>query len=313
MKKILSVITAAVLLLALVALPVSAERKPHFYVTGPSSAKAGDMIKLTVNVEGDYQAHIIGLRLGFDTRAFRYVSYEFGGTYAAIQNADGMASCGLTASGDAVSYGVLMPVEAASVEGALVQVTFEVLSSASSSYTFALSVPEFGYMPLSSTTSTHIDCTVDSFSLTVSGGSGTGNTQTPTYTPKPGTTDQPVPGSPAPVGPGNVTDSPSGTSDVPNITVAPISPDNTQNMDPSVTGIPGETTDTPAVTDSGLQPDTNKVNPQDNTGDNTPGGSGSSDSLKTGLIILGSILAAALVCVCVYFGIRASKEKKGKK
>ena len=73
MKRILSILTAALVLLSIIALPVSASAPVRFYLTGPSSANAGDTVKYSLHIEGEYEANLLTVKVKFDVGSFAFV------------------------------------------------------------------------------------------------------------------------------------------------------------------------------------------------------------------------------------------------
>lgn len=213
MKKLLAALIAAVLLLSLMAVPASAKDKAHFYLTGPSSAKVGDTVKVILSVEGDYSAHIINLMVYFDNTSFRYLGKTYGEAYSDSIDNGGFGLCDITEKGNAISLGIMMITDPTSAEGELLELSFEVLSTASSSADFKVSVEQFSYMPVGQMFGQDIDYTADGLTMKLSGGSGASTTPVPS----PGGWTSPTKapsGSQEPVstpGPGSPTKNPSGT------------------------------------------------------------------------------------------------------
>lgn len=300
MKRVFAILIAAAVMLALTAFPAHAERTPRFYMTGPSSVNAGERFTVELRVEGDFQASIMSLRVGFDPASLRYISAEKG------EASFGIANDGLTVDGNEYTYGAMLLTGTSSTEGVISKVTFEVLSTASSTIKLSLTVKEFEKFDIiTSTQAEPIAHTAEDLTITVSGSSGAGTTPIPgpgSSTPNPGNTANPSntnnPAQPI------ATPGPADT-DNPLFTRAPLNPDETAN--------PGENQnpDSPAkVTED---PDGNL--PADTTEE--PGGqNGSGSGLKKfapWLIGIGSVLVVALIAVVVLVIVRSAKEKKNER
>lgn len=289
MKKAFSILIAAVLLLALAAAPAFAERTPRFFLTGPSSVKVGDQFKVQLNLEGDFSVNIINIRVRFDPAAIRFVSDSYGSA------SFGTSSSGVTVDGNEYSYGAMLVTGTSSAEGVLSEITFEVLSSAPSSFQLAIDVREFEYLDMFSATATPVACESTGLTIAVSDGTGAGTT--------------PIPG------PGDPTPDPNeGGKTNPDNTPDPAQPietasvtDPTQQAVEVVTPDPNEGGNTDPNTAKTTQP---AGEPTDEPGGTTP--SRISPALKKGLIIGGGALAAILLAVVILVIVRAAKEKKNR-
>ena len=286
MKRLISILLTSVLLFALLAVPAFASNTPRFFLTGPSSAKAGDTVKISVNIEGSYSAHIVNLKVGFDPGSFDYVSYSYGNVGNAF-TASGMAMCSKTADGKAVSYGALAASEAISAEGVIVELTFTVLGTAVSNPRFTITVEEFSYMPVGASNSNEISHTAEGLSMSVTGSSG-GQGGGPTITPRPteqgGAVNPLGTPEPAPTNNGSSRDN-DNTPD----------PNRTQ---PAESGSPASASELPEVTEQA---------------ENTPepgSNRGMSKSMKTVFFAIVGVLAAVLILVIVLLVLRSRKEKK---
>lgn len=279
-----------VLLVSAAAVSAFAAGTPRFYVEAPSSAKVGDTITVSVKLSGEYTAHLITLHFSYDPNSFEYVSHKRGEVLAAASEY-GMAICEKAADRPVISVGVLYAGEdGLSAEGTIVEAKFKVLSTASGSPAFTLEVPEFGYMPLSATTSTPIQHTVENASVSISGGSGAAPTNTPV--PVPGQTTAPH----ATTAPG-ITEVPSATEGADHGT----EPAGTENAQPANTEA-GETGE-PGPTDGGKEPDATKAAeaPDASEQGEEPGTRSGSGALKGVLIGLGCLLAVGLGWLGVHF------------
>lgn len=322
-------ILAALLLLSLLVFPASAEGKARFYLTGDTTAKVGDTVKVTLHIDGEFSAHIINVSVYFDNTSLRYVGKTYKDAYRAAAELGGFPISDINQDGNAIAVGLMMLTDPATEPGEFVEFTFEVISTASPEAPFSILVDQFAYMPIGSTQGDPIDFTVEGFTIRISGGSGTGTTPAPTERSGEGRkTTSPI-ATPGPVNPtattapgvtpdpnsGKTTDVPEGTTD-PNAGRATEAPEGTP--DPNATGDPLRTPDpSESVPEPTRDPD-GKENPSEHpdsakdhfTPDPGSGnGNGAQRALKAGLIIGGSLLAAALGALVIMLILRKSKEK----
>lgn len=273
MKKTIIAVLCAVLLASVCAFPVFASSVPHFFLKGPSSVNAGDELEIIVNVEGEYEAHLMNLRIEFDKNSFQYLGKKNGDAYNELVEEGAIGTCDITLDGKAVSFAVMMLTDPTSVEGELVKLKFKALSSAGDKTGFKLIVDEFGYMPVGQSNATDIECTASGLSVSVSGGSATTPTEPASSTPPIG---KPTPG-------------PDETAD----------PDKTQ--DPDATQEPGS--DVSKVT-----PDPDATPGADDPGQNENGSKTAKNWIKYLLIALGGLVAAALIALGIF--LIARKDRK---
>lgn len=326
MKKI-ALILAALMLLTFAAIPASASGGARFYLTGDTSAKVGDTVKVTLHIDGEFAAHIINLSVFFDNTSLRYVGKKNKDAYNAAIGVGGYPLSSINPDGNAIAVGLMMLTDPATEPGEFIEFTFEVLSTASPEASFTILVDEFEYMPVGAVNSEPIPYTAEPFSIHITGGTGTGTTPAPTSRPEatpkptatpkamntPGPANTPKPGettgpantddnntrrtegtepTPAPgetAGPGESAD-PGATED-PNSTAGP-----TENL-PETSGEPGNAEFSPA-------PDNAKEISTESPHDP---GTASERALKTGLIAGGSLLLLAL---CALVVILIAKKKK---
>lgn len=297
MKRIFSIIIAAVLLLALAAMPASADRKPRFFLTGPASAGVGDTITVSLNIEGDFTANIFNIKVNFDPTALRYVSNTPGNA------STGTVMCDITYDGKAVSYGSMMASGATSTEGVLTAITFEVLSTAPSSTDLSITVSEFKFLDQNDFHATQLDCTADGLTIALSGGNPAG----PTPVPQPGehTTQPPYaptqrPADATPTPNPNTGTFPTGTDEPAKDTDGP---DNNRTAPPELeTDTPsGGETDQPGETES----DSPEIVPSKDNGEGQKSSNG-----KTWFFIIGGALAVILAVGVAAVIVRSAKEKK---
>ena len=297
MKRYFSIFIAALLILAAAALPASADTPVRLYLTGPSSAEIGDSITVSLNLEGDYSANTLSVKVMFDNTTFRLSSIEQGDALRRMKSDGGYVICEELPEKNGVSLGVIMLITPTSETGLLVSLQFEVLSTASPSSEITVIVSEFEYAPLIGEGS-HVDHTSENMTVTITNGTGAGTTSIPgpaSPTSVPGTT--PDPGAKATSSPGN-TDPAEPTQDVPSNT-DPADPASTD--DPDNPGSRASDTNAPSVTKA----------PGTTDEPSSPGG------LPKGairiLVIIGCACGAALLAVIVLVVVRANKEKKNRK
>lgn len=277
MKRILTALLAAALLLALVSFPAAAAGTARFTLSGPSTARPGDTITVTLSVQGQYSAHTLDLRVFFDNTSFRYKSQTNG---SALDQAGGMVISDINSEGNAVSLGVLMVMNPMTVQGELLKMTFEVLSTASPRPAFTIGVQKFSYLPVGDTVETPVTFTTSDLTVAISGGTGSGTTNPPSMTPTPIQTPKPKTPAPTPKpktpgptgtprpaatlpGTGHETDRPGGNTGTPGKetpkpgekTSQPYQPAGT----PAPTKTPGPATEAPA--DRTAAPDTTEQIP----------------------------------------------------
>lgn len=269
MKKIIALLAAAVLLLSIAAVPAAASGVPRFYLEGPASARPGDTITVSLNVSGQYDAHVLNLMIFFDNTSFRFKSSVNGSALDGLTGA--LQSSGLHKDGNAVSFGVLMPSDPLTVQGELLKITFEVLSSASPNPVFTIGMNQFSNIPINGS-ETPIPYSVSDLSISINGGSGSGTTPAPAVTPKPIQTAAPhtptaTPRSQAPIGtprpagsprPANSGNPTSRDTEKPGTGVGTkpteeAAPEEKTPVPGSTPQTPGrQTTEAPAATDAGI-------------------------------------------------------------
>ena len=238
MKRILTAFVAAAMLLALIAVPAGAVGNARFTLTGPSSARPGDTITVTLNISGNYSAHALDMLIYFDNTSFRFKNAENGSALNGLTGAWPLS--GLHKDGNAVSFGVLMMTDPMKVQGELLKMNFEVLSTASPRPTFTIGVNKFSNLPVGGS-ETPIPYTTSDLTVSISGGSGSGTTPAPAVTAAPILT--PKPKTPAPTSAPR-TAAPVGTPK-PNFTPGPGTGRETEKPGGSDIGTPGSATAAP--------------------------------------------------------------------
>ena len=298
MKRFFAVVT--ILLLTLALLPSAVAEGPvAFYVDAPSEAKAGDTLTVRVSLTGEYEAHILNMRLNYDPKSLEYVSVTRGEVLQAA--AMGMAICEKAEDKPFISVGILMYGDPIHAEGVIFEAVFTVLSGASSSTKLELEVTEFGYLPITATVAQPVENTVENATVKISGGSG-GAQLTPEATVRPisGPTESAVT-TPAPTEAGSEDATPAATEGA--------------DPTPAATSLPVLDTDN-AHTYSFEPGDFSGVtkNPEVPGGDDN-GGSRLSGPVKGVVIGLGSLLAVGLGWLTVHFfkkGREEGRKARGK-
>ena len=326
MKKI-ALILAALMLLTFAAIPASASGGARFYLTGDTSAKVGDTVKVTLHIDGEFAAHIINLSVFFDNTSLRYVGKKNKDAYNAAIGVGGYPLSSINPDGNAIAVGLMMLTDPATEPGEFIEFTFEVLSTASPEASFTILVDQFGYMPVGAVNSEPIPYTAEPFSIHITGSTGTGTTPAPTSrpeaTPKPTATPKPIntPGpanTPKPgetTGPANTDDNNTRRTEGTEPTPAPgetagpgESADPGATEDPNSTAGPTEnlpeTSGEPGNAEFSEAPDNAKETSTESRHDT---GTASERALKTGLIAGGSLLLLAL---CALVVILIAKKKK---
>lgn len=318
MKKILSIAAAALLLLTLVCAPVSASAPARFYLVGPSSAKVGDTIEVSLMLEGEFAASTMNLRVFFDNTSFRVTNKTLGPALTNAQSIGGFAMCDVNMAGNAVSVGLLMTGDPLTEGGELVKITLEVIGTASADVDFGVQVEEFTYLPLGQTIPENIGCTTDGIRVSIQGGTGSGTTPMPINTPRPEGTNPPA----------TVTNPPSNTSGPINPIATP-QPDGTENSgaskqtqepegtpDPKATESTANETVPPAIDETEAPVTDETEAPVDVTAepeatmDPTEPARRDNNALKTGLIIGGCALAAAAAALAGVLVYRKKNKKQ---
>lgn len=251
MRKFLAVITLTVMLLALIAAPVFglSFNAPKFFLKGPANAKVGDTVKVSLNIEGEYAAHIINVTVNFDKTSFKYKGRTFGEAYSESVFLGGYGVCDVNKEGNGVGLGLMMLDEPATAEGVLVEISFEVLGTAASEANFTITVNQFASMPVGASEATGITCSVEKLTIKLSG--GTGPVVTPI--PSPGDHSTPAPTS-VPTGDPRYTGDPGKTPD-PNATPDPNGTESAPNVTPQPTQQnTGKETPAPVTTDEAGNP-----------------------------------------------------------
>ena len=164
-----------------------------FSAAAPASVAAGEEFQVAVNIGGviDYEAHVLNLRLDYDTDAFEYLHDEPGAVMnQMIENSGTAILDGFSIPGS-IRFGAMMPNAGFTAYGTLFTLTFRAKADAvNGEHNFDLNVVEFNNFPMGGT-STPIEHTDVDAIVEVTGGS----TVTPTPTEVPTPTPTPGPGS----------------------------------------------------------------------------------------------------------------------
>ncbi|MBO6061886.1 MAG: hypothetical protein J6P98_07220, partial [Clostridia bacterium] len=245
MKKLLCLLAACALLLALAVPAFAAAGSARLYITGPSTAKIGDTVKVSLNISGNYSAHTMNIRVIYDTTSYRYLGNTPGDVYNYAVSHQGMCLIDLSQSTNMVSLGVIMwGSEALSEEGELAEFSFEVLPTAAKQTNFVVLVEDMDYLPIGESIATPVNYTTEDLTVTISNGS-TSSTTTLAPHLTPGTTyvadNTPAPADGMPTSP-SVTKAPNpdNTSD-PHGALPTTAPDKTEPPSADGTPAPGET------------------------------------------------------------------------
>ena len=157
-----------------------------FSAAAPASVAAGEEFQVAVNIGGviDYEAHVLNLRLDYDTDAFEYLHDEPGAVMnQMIENSGTAILDGFSIPGS-IRFGAMMPNAGFTAYGTLFTLTFRAKADAANGeHNFDLNVVEFNNFPMGGT-STPIEHTDVDAIVEVTGGSTV--TPTPTEVPTPG-------------------------------------------------------------------------------------------------------------------------------
>ena len=164
---------------------------PHdvtFSAAAPASVAAGEEFQVAVNIGGviDYEAHVLNLRLDYDTDAFEYLHDEPGAVMnQMIENSGTAILDGFSIPGS-IRFGAMMPNAGFTAYGTLFTLTFRAKADAvNGEHNFDLNVVEFNNFPMGGT-STPIEHTDVDAIVEVTGGSTVTPTPTEVPTPTPG-------------------------------------------------------------------------------------------------------------------------------
>ena len=159
-----------------------------FSAAAPASVAAGEEFQVAVNIGGviDYEAHVLNLRLDYDTDAFEYLHDEPGAVMnQMIENSGTAILDGFSIPGS-IRFGAMMPNAGFTAYGTLFTLTFRAKADAvNGEHNFDLNVVEFNNFPMGGT-STPIEHTDVDAIVEVTGGSSVTPTPTEVPTPTPG-------------------------------------------------------------------------------------------------------------------------------
>ena len=159
-----------------------------FSAAAPASVAAGEEFQVAVNIGGviDYEAHVLNLRLDYDTDAFEYLHDEPGAVMnQMIENSGTAILDGFSIPGS-IRFGAMMPNAGFTAYGTLFTLTFRAKADAANGeHNFDLNVVEFNNFPMGGT-STPIEHTDVDAIVEVTGGSTVTPTPTEVATPTPG-------------------------------------------------------------------------------------------------------------------------------
>ena len=164
MKRFIAFVVALSMMLALVSVPVSAETASagtrsidpsemyaDFTAHVPESVTAGEEFPVVVEIEGEYEAHILKLLLQFDPDMVEYVSCAYGEITTQAQASNGFPMVALQPNGKILSYGIMMPFDPFTGSGEIYTATFRAKQDLSfNEYGFVLFIEvdsDFAYFP----------------------------------------------------------------------------------------------------------------------------------------------------------------------
>ena len=159
MKRFIAFVVALSMVLALVSVPVSAEKASTpvtrdvsdmhatFTAEAPETVEAGEEFEVVLSMSGNYETHALGLNLNYDYETFEFVSYEGGRVLTAA------APFGFIETTEtSIYFGYLSFTGAPlTAEGIIFTVTFKAKTDAQpGNYTFTPNIKtpgNFVYMP----------------------------------------------------------------------------------------------------------------------------------------------------------------------
>ena len=159
-----------------------------FSAAAPASVAAGEEFQVAVNIGGviDYEAHVLNLRLDYDTDAFEYLHDEPGAVMNQMIENSGTAILDGSSIPGSIRFGAMMPNAGFTAYGTLFTLTFRAKADAANGeHNFDLNVVEFNNFPMGGT-STPIEHTDVDAIVEVTGGSSVTPTPTEVPTPTPG-------------------------------------------------------------------------------------------------------------------------------
>ena len=175
MKRFIAFVVALSMVLALVVVPVSAEKAstpvtrdvPDMHATftaeAPETIEAGEEFEVVFSISGNYETHALGVNLAYDYNAFEIVSYEGGPVLAAA------APFGFVETNEAstsIYFGYLSFTGAPlTTEGIIFTATFKAKTDAQpGNYAFTPNIKtpgNFVYMPPGTTVGEYIPYTME--------------------------------------------------------------------------------------------------------------------------------------------------------
>lgn len=167
MKKFLAVLFAALMLFSAVSLPVFADGEApqteptRFYLTAPVYSREGSEVSVYLNVEGEYEAHIVSLFVTFDPDCAEFIGYE------KMLTSNPMVSAGLTMDGDEVAFGLFVISGAPfSQTGTIARFDFRMLEGAPENAEFGIRMQMFRYREPNGSP-IELECTLEGASFPV--------------------------------------------------------------------------------------------------------------------------------------------------
>jgi hypothetical protein len=155
----------------------------------------GSVITLPLTIEGEYEAHTMNIALNYDPEVLTVLGVELGEVLTSVE--DAIVIVDYETIPGTICIGVVMPTEGLTLEGAIVNVTFQVCDDFTEATPVEVVVNELAYMPVGETIAEPIEYTaIDGIVTPV----GEPNPTEPTPTEP--TPTEPEPTEPEPTEPG---------------------------------------------------------------------------------------------------------------
>lgn len=146
MKKFLAILFAALMLFSATAIPAFAEDEEpelepvRFSLSGPVYSREGGDVSIYLNVEGEYQAHIVSLFITFDPDYAEFVGYE------KLYTSSPFLSAHITADGDEFAFAIMVISGDPFCEtGSIARFDFKLLEGAPENAEFGIRMQMFRY------------------------------------------------------------------------------------------------------------------------------------------------------------------------
>lgn len=193
MKKILAALVAFAMVFALAAMPSFAENAPVVFSADNVTAQPGDVVEVNVYLNGNYEAHVLNMRVNFDADLLTLNDAPTEGAVIAQARSNGaFIVLDHTTVEGSIRLGIMMPTNPFSASGTMLTLSFTVSENApEGEIPVEIEVTEFKYMPLNGDSHV-IDCTVENGSVTVELPATAEPTNAPTAEPTSAPTDEPT-------------------------------------------------------------------------------------------------------------------------